>query len=362
MGTGLRAARMIAWAQTRIEGIPADQKRELAEGMSWSWHGTALSLDGDPAALLLTASRDQDELRTRAARVVRKVLQHPAPGPADFAADGADPIFRGAFVVSDDVSFFTIVPITIADGAPPVLLFADDVPPMGREMTIVHRSERALTPTPSEAASVICFTPGTRIRTEHGSVAVEDLGPGDRVLTRDDGPQEVTWSGNCRMSGARLFALPHERPIRLRAGALGVDRPDGDLWLSPDHRVLIAGQAAQDMWGSDEVLVRAADLVGDPWITTDHSMRATSYIHLMLDRHAVIWANGLEVESFHPGHIDLQTLSGLQRGTLLDLCPGLTHDPYAYGNAARRMLTRAEASIFLHGAPTKHAYARGRAA
>lgn len=358
MGTGFQGAFVIAWAQTCIEGFPAEPQQELAEGMSWSWHGPLQPLGEDPAALLLTASRDHDELRARAARVVRKLLQHPAPGPAEFAAADADPLFRGAFIVSDGAKFFTIVPILLEDGTPPLLLFVSEPPPSGRELTIVHRNERTLKPTPSDDPSVICFTPGTRIRTEQGDVAIEDLGTGDRILTRDNGPQEVLWSGHRRMSGARLFAMPDQRPIRMRAGALGVDRPDSDLIVSPEHRVLVTGRAAQDLWGEPEVLIRAADLVGDSRITVDHSLRETFYIHLMLDRHEVVWANGLEVESFHPGFMGLEHLSRLQRESLLEMRPELAQNPHAYGAPVRRMLSRAEAAILIHGAPTRPVAAR----
>jgi hypothetical protein len=353
MATGFQGAFVIAWAQTCIEGFPAEPQQELAEGMNWSWHGPLQPLDGDPAALLLTASRDQDELRRRAARVVRKLLQHPAPSPAEFAASDADPLYRGAFIVSDGARFFTIVPILLEDGTPPLLLFAGDPPPSGRALTIVHRNEETLKPTPSDDPTVICFTPGTRIRTETGDVAIEDLGTGDRILTRDNGPQEVLWSGNRRMSGARLFAMPDQRPIRMRAGALGVDRPDADLIVSPEHRVLVTGRAARDLWNEPEVLVRAADLVGDARVTVDHSLRETYYIHLMLDRHEVVWANGLEVETFHPGFMGLEHLTNLQRESLLEMRPELDGNPHAYGAPARRMLTRAEAAILIQGAPTR---------
>lgn len=353
MGTGLQGASVIAWAQTCIEGLPAEPEIELVEGMSWSWDGQFIQLDGDPAVLLLTTSRDQDELRTRAARVVRKILQHPAPGPAEIARSDEDPLLRGAFVVSDGAKFYTVVPILLQDGAPPLLLFVGTPPPSRRELTVVHCNERTLNAVPRDAPSVICFTPGTRIRTEDGDVAIEELGMGDRVLTRDSGPQEVLWSGHRRMSGARLFAMPDQRPIRMRAGALGLDRPDDDLIVSPEHRVLVTGPAARDLWGEPEVLVRAADLVGDSRITVDHSLRETFYIHLMLDRHEVVWANGLEVESFHPGYMGLDHLTNVQRTAMLDLRPELAEDPHAYGAPARRMLSRAEAAILIHGAPTK---------
>jgi len=357
MGTGYGGAFLIAWAQTWVEGFPAEPEQDLAEGMTWRWHGRALPLEGDGAALMLTASRDHEELRHRAARVVRKMLQHPAPGPAEIAADEADPVFRGAFIVSDGVRFYTVVPILLEDGGAPVLLFPDELAPPERDLTIVQCSERSLRATPSERPSVICFTPGTRLRTETGEVAIEDLGQGDKLLTRDNGPQEVLWAGHRRMSGARLFAMPDQRPIRMRRGALGLDRPEDDLVVSPEHRVLVTGPAARDLWGEDEVLVRAADLVGDRFVTVDHSLRETWYIHLMLDRHEVIWANGLEVESFHPGFMGLENVSGEQRDLLFEMRPELGESADLYGPPARRMVNRAEAAILLQGAPSKPIYA-----
>ena len=90
--------------------------------------------------------------------------------------------------------------------------------------------------------------------------------------------------------------MPDQRPIRLRVNALGIDRPDAELVVSPEHRVLVGGDTTRDLWGEAEVLVRAGDLVGDRGVTVDHSLRETWYIHLMLERHQVIWANGLQVE------------------------------------------------------------------
>src|SRR5690606_32383544 len=41
----------------------------------------------------------------------------------------------------------------------------------------------------------ICFTSGTLIATPDGERAVETLRPGDLVMTRDHGPQELRWVG-----------------------------------------------------------------------------------------------------------------------------------------------------------------------
>lgn len=49
---------------------------------------------------------------------------------------------------------------------------------------------------------VPCFTPGTRIATPRGECAVEALRVGDRVITRDNGLQEIRWIGQRTLSGA----------------------------------------------------------------------------------------------------------------------------------------------------------------
>ena len=40
-----------------------------------------------------------------------------------------------------------------------------------------------------------CFTPGTMIATLRGERAVETLQQGDKIVTRDNGVQEIAWIG-----------------------------------------------------------------------------------------------------------------------------------------------------------------------
>jgi hypothetical protein len=357
MTTGFRGTFVIAWAQTRIDGVPAAADSDLFDGAIWRWTGRAMPLDGAGAALLLGDNKDQTELRSRAARMVRKILQLEGPSHFQLAAEDADPLFDDAFVVSDGARFFSVVPITLQADLPPLLMFLDEVPPPNKDLTVIQTSDRTRHMLKPEEPSVICFTPGTRLRTEDGDVAIEDLGLGDRVLTRDDGPQEVIWSGQRRMSGARLYAMADQRPIRIRAGALGLDRPDDDLIVSPEHRLMVRGAAAQELFGEPEVLMRAADLVGDRFITVDHSLREVWYVHLMLERHQVVWANNVEAETFHPGYMGLDHLDVGQRESLLELRSDLARDPHRYGAPARRMLSKAEAAILLYAERTPRQYA-----
>lgn len=177
---------------------------------------------------------------------------------------------------------------------------------------------------------------------------VEGLRQGDLVLTRDNGPQPVLWTGHRRISGARLYTMPHLRPIRFRAGALGPDRPDPDLLVSPQHRILLKGRAARALFNSDEVLVKAEDLVNDVTITIDRVLKEVTYVHALLERYNVIWANGLETESFHPANAALELVDPAQRAGLLHQFPQLLHNPHGYGEYARRNLSSSEAAILCH--------------
>ncbi len=219
-------------------------------------------------------------------------------------------------------------------------------------MWVVHHTLQGMAgaSTGPESGGVICFTPGTRIETPDGPRLVEELREGDWVQTKDNGAQEIQWLGSRRMSGARLFAMPKLRPIRIRAGALGAERPDEELLVSPEHRMLISGDVAQALFNTPEVLVLAKDLINNSTISVDLAVRETTYIHMLLPQHQILWANGVETESFHPASTALSTLADEDRKRLIDQLPALEYEPHAYGSFARRNLNASEAAILTHEA------------
>ena len=121
-----------------------------------------------------------------------------------------------------------------------------------------------------------------------------------------------------------------------------------DLLVSPQHRMLVLGAAARALFNTPEVLVAAEDLINDSTITVDHSLREVTYVHILLPQHNVIWANGLETESFHPANASLDMVEAGQREGLLGLIPGLEGNPFVYGDYARRNLSGSEAAILRH--------------
>lgn len=187
--------------------------------------------------------------------------------------------------------------------------------------------------------SVPCFVAGTLIKTPDGNVAVETLEPGDLVVTRDNGPQPLRWIGTRDVEAKGDFA-----PIRIEANAFGTH---DTLMLSPLHRVLIRDSLAELLFGDNEVLVAARDLVND------HSVRPVeggmvTYVHILFDQHEVVWSEGLATESFFPGP---QTTKSFEQEIVREICTLFPEiDPetgQGYSPAARRTLKRYEARLLM---------------
>ena len=347
MKTGFKGTFVVPWSQTTLDGVrfaPVDQVRV---GACWSWTGMALRVDGPNAVLPLGPSRGQTDLRDRAARVVHRLLAGRAGAHAPVAVPQAldrEPVFSRAFVLTDGHDTWEVALVAGADGTL-LTMMSDRVPPPDTDLWIVRHDVERKPQTPRASSGVICFTPGTMILTDDGPRDVAALREGDRIQTKDNGLAEILWRGARRISGARLQASPDLAPVRLRAGALDRDVPDAGLLVSPDHRLVLRGPRARALWNEDEVLVAARDLVNDTTILREHRHRNLHYIHLMLPRHEIVFANGVETESFHPAHAALDALSDPDRARLFDRLPELSSAPDLYGPAARRRLSRAEAAI-----------------
>jgi hypothetical protein len=351
MKTGSLGTFVISWSQTEVDGLKAAPLDVLAVGTTWRWSGAVVRVDGPQGVLLLEGADGAADIRKRAARVVRRLVGVAVGGDEGTEAElGEGPLPDQGFIVTDGHQSFTITIIPVPDTGARLLMLVGDVPPADQDLWVVRTSiDRTHSGAGARTAGgVICFTPETRLTTPFGPRQIRDLRPGDLIETRDNGPQEVLWSGNRRMSGARLYAMPHLRPVRFKAGALGIGRPDEDLLVSPQHRMLLKGPAAQALFNTPEVLVAAEDLINDLTIITDHTLREVTYVHILLEHHNVIWANGLESESFHPSNTALDTVDPGQLRGLLSLLPGIEANPHSYGDYARRNISASEAAILRH--------------
>lgn len=191
----------------------------------------------------------------------------------------------------------------------------------------------------------ICFTPGTLIATPKGEVPVEQLREGDKVFTRDNGIQELRWTGSRNLDHADLTTSPEFQPILIKAGSLGQGLPENDLLLSPNHRVLMTGERATLYFEESEVLSAAKHLVGMDGVAQVETP-AITYIHMLFDRHEVILSNGAWTESFQPSDYSLGGVLDAQRAEIIKLFPELAHLNGGTGwAAARKVLKRHEAKL-----------------
>lgn len=192
---------------------------------------------------------------------------------------------------------------------------------------------------------VPCFTPGTLIATPQGERLVEDLEVGDRVITRDNGIQEIKWVGRKDLTGFDLARKPHFKPILIQQGALGNNLPEHDMLVSPNHRVLVANDKTALYFEEREVLVAAKHLTGLDGVD-EVEANGVAYIHVMFEGHEVILSNGAWTESFQPGDYSLKGIGNAQRQEILELFPELEHAEglKAYASA-RRSLKKHEAAL-----------------
>ncbi len=353
MKTGSLGTFVISWSQTEVDGLKAASLDLLSVGATWRWSGAAVRVDGPQGVLRLEGAEGSADIRKRAAHMVRRlvgVAVSSAVAAQDTPVEDDDEMPDQGFVVTDGHQSFMVTIIPVPDTGARLLMLVGDLPPVDQDLWVVrtaidrtHSGAGART-----AGGVICFTPDTRISTPDGVRRIQNLKPGDLILTRDNGPQPVMWAGHRRMSGARLYAMPHLRPIRFRAGALGVGRPEDDLLVSPQHRMLIRGPSAQALFNTHEVLVAAEDLLNDTSIMVDQVLREVTYVHILLESHNIVWANGLETESFHPSNTAMDTIDPLQRESLLSMLPGISQNPHSYGDYARRNISASEAAILRH--------------
>ena len=195
------------------------------------------------------------------------------------------------------------------------------------------------------ANNVPCFTPGTVIATPTGEKRVEDLAVGDRVLTRDNGLQDIRWIGSSHLTARDLETAPDLRPILIRSGALDHGLPEKDIVVSPWHKVLIQSQSTRAFFDENEVLAAAGDLTDVDGVDVAELADVT-YVHFMFDRHEVVLSNGFWSESLRPDDDVIASMGLKQRREIFQLFPELRdiEGRKAY-QSARRALTGDECRL-----------------
>lgn len=166
-----------------------------------------------------------------------------------------------------------------------------------------------------------CLVRGALVTTEHGDIAVEKLVPGVRVLTQDNGFQDLIMVTSRVVQLTELQRNPKLLPVRIAAGALGSGLPKRDLLVSRQHRMAIQSNIVRRMFASETALVAAIRLTELPGIYVDDTVEHVEYFHLIFKKHEVIFAEGTPTESFLVNLDTQKTLSKAQREEFAALFP-----------------------------------------
>lgn len=124
---------------------------------------------------------------------------------------------------------------------------------------------------------------GTPVLTLRGTLRVDDLQPGDRLVTR---------AGARALRGLR--AAPARWLIRFATATLGDARPEADLLVTPETPVLLRDWRARALGGQTQALIPAGRLVDGAFVRREPGAGRQVW-HLECDSAAVIYAAGAEL-------------------------------------------------------------------
>jgi hypothetical protein len=151
---------------------------------------------------------------------------------------------------------------------------------------MLQHSDAAMAATiPHETAVVTGVPAGTGILTLDGSLPVEHLTPGDRVITR---------RGAMRLLAVSVTVVRDAAMMRIAPGALGHDRPDRPLHLPARQPVLLRDWRAPALFGMGQAMVPAARLADGAFVAPV-TLPEVRLFALHFDAAEVIYADGVEL-------------------------------------------------------------------
>lgn len=163
---------------------------------------------------------------------------------------------------------------------------------------------------------------GTIIATADGPIAIEDLRPGTYVNTRDNGMQPLQWVGSMSIAPDHTGQTESTGTLsRVTADSFGLGRPMPDLLLGPSARLFRRDASLISAMGTTAALAPISAFIDGDTVLTITPMTPVRVYHLAFARHQIISANGLEIESYHPGTLHDMRLTGQIRSLFLDMFP-----------------------------------------
>ncbi|MEM6577093.1 MAG: Hint domain-containing protein [Pseudomonadota bacterium] len=199
----------------------------------------------------------------------------------------------------------------------------------------IWESHHVAPASPVFEAAFSAFAHGTLLATPKGPTAVQDLAPGMDVTSQSGDACRITWIGS-------ITIMPRQDPVdtsgprglfRVIPDAFGVGRPAGNLLMGPGARLLTRPQTLRDALSHDPVFTPCSDLVDGINVIDVAPPRPVTVFHLVLERHSILLADGIETESYHPGAGFERMMDAQTRQIFLSLFPHL-RSPEGFGELA----------------------------
>ncbi len=182
-------------------------------------------------------------------------------------------------------------------------------------------ASRVAPATPQFEEAFSAFAHGTLFQTNRGLLSVEDIYPGTDVET-ETGYQTVLWVGS-------MTVMPYTETgpqdpcqlMRITSGSWGYDMPSQDLMLGSGARILYRHAGCMDLLGSETGFAPARSFIDGDAMMTVRPVSSVRLFHLGFHGQQTLRANGLPVESYHPGMQADMMMDAATRARFLSLFP-----------------------------------------
>ncbi|MHA6264962.1 Hint domain-containing protein [Arenibacterium sp. CAU 1754] len=146
------------------------------------------------------------------------------------------------------------------------------------------------------------FSRGTMIQTSQGPVAIEDILPGDEVITAQGDAQPLLWKGSTTIVPGRPGPQGRNMHLtRIMADSFGMQRPMSFVVTGPSARLLYTPEHMRGVAGGIQMLTPVREFIDGNNVIETAPPTAVEMFHLCLKTHSTICIGGLEFETYHPG-------------------------------------------------------------
>ena len=192
----------------------------------------------------------------------------------------------------------------------PSYLWGGNVGISSRELPQVHALQTGI-------------SPGGLIETIDGPVAAKSIEQGQLVLTQAHGYRPILWTGRIHR---HYFGDARSLPMRIAPGTLGKSSQSTGTLLAPDQHIHLRHALNEDLFGHENVLVRAKDLSHLRGVSPASGRYAVDWVQLLFDQVELVKSDGLWVESMLADQTVLGTAPADLLADVQNAVPGLRYE------------------------------------